>query len=88
MVITPTNELAHHSTLLMFYWIFCPQCDFELHVRSLGYGIVNFGQEVSCKCPKCKKMITKKIGLDLGVISEEDLKDLQSLEDIPDTKGN
>lgn len=68
MVVTSINELAHHATLLSFYWLFCPLCDFDVHVKNLGYNEINFGQEVSCKCPNCKKMIVKKVGMDLGII--------------------
>ena len=68
MPTTQINELAHHSTGLLFYWLFCPRCVFDIHVKSLGYSAVNYGQEVSCRCPNCEVMITKKIGMDLGVI--------------------
>ena len=68
MPLTQINELAHHSTGLLFYWLFCPECIFDIHIKSLGYGSVNFGQKVSCKCPNCEKIITKKVGMDLGVI--------------------
>lgn len=71
MPLTQINELAQHSTMLTFYWLFCPQCDFDVHIKSLGYsGTINFGQEVSCRCPNCKKMITKKVGINLGVMDE------------------
>jgi hypothetical protein len=71
MTKTPINELAHNSAGLLFYWLFCPRCVFDIHIKSLGYAAVNFGQEVSCKCPNCEKIIVKKVGMDLGVIKDD-----------------
>jgi len=54
-----------------FFWlIFCPRCNFEAHIKELGYDGLAYGQKVIHTCPDCKTRIVKIVGETLGDVYE------------------